>query len=45
MPGSLNAGQTIGCRPIKRIWFALFTVLTAVLAISLGFGIYAIVRS
>lgn len=30
---------------MKRIWLALVTLLTSVLAVSLGFGIYAMVRS
>lgn len=45
MPSAANAGHTLGCNPMKRLWIALATLLTAVLVISLGFGIYALVRS
>lgn len=45
MPTTANAGQALGFRTTKRVKVALAALLTATLVISLGFGIYDLVRS
>jgi hypothetical protein len=45
LPTTANTGQALGLRTTKRVKVALAALLTAALVISLGFGIYDLVRS
>lgn len=45
MPMTANAGRALEFRTIKRVKVALAALLTTALVISLGFGIYDMVRS
>jgi hypothetical protein len=45
MPTTANTGHALGFRTTKRVKVALAALLTTALVISLGFGIYDMVRS